>query len=248
MARDVSLLGAVGIGLGAIIGAGIYVVTGVAAGIAGPAFVVGLGLAGVVATANALSSAQLAARIPRSGGTYEYGYELLGPGWGFTAGWMFLSGKLTAAGTVAMGLAGYVSALVPSVDPRAVAVGAVLVFTLLNYFGIRRSNAANLAIVAATVAALVAFAAWGAPAFDTSNLTPFWPDEPRRVLEAAAILFFAFTGYARIATLGEEVRDPERTIPRAIAITIASAIVLYAAVALVAVGAVGAGALSDTAA
>ncbi|HEX6125671.1 MAG TPA: APC family permease [Pyrinomonadaceae bacterium] len=104
--RDLRLIDAVGIGLGAIIGAGIFVVTGVAAGVAGPAFLIGLLLAGLAATCNALSSAELAATYPESGGTYEYGYRLIHPIAGFTAGWMYLAGKLAAGGMVALGFPG----------------------------------------------------------------------------------------------------------------------------------------------
>jgi basic amino acid/polyamine antiporter, APA family len=244
--RDLGLPDAIGIGFGAIIGAGIFVVTGVAAGIAGPALLVGLAIAGVAATANALSSAQLAAAYPRAGATYEYGCRLLHPWAGFTAGWMFLASKTAAAGTVAIGLAGYVAALSPGVPPRAIAVGAILVFTALNYVGIRRSSRVNLLIVSGSLGALVLFVLVGAASFEVSRLAPFAPGGWRGTLEAAALLFFAYTGYARIATLAEEVRDPARVIPLAVVITIGGAIVLYAAVALVALGAVGAEALAGT--
>ncbi len=246
--RDLGLLDAVGIGFGAIVGAGIFVVTGVAAGIAGPAFLLGLVLAGIAATANALSSAQLAATYPQSGGTYEYGYRVLTPWAGFAAGWMFLASKISAAGTVALGLAGYLTGLVPGLPPRAVAVGAILLFTGLNYFGIRRSSRANLVIVAVSLGTLILFVVLGAGAFRPENLRPFAPQGWRGVLEAGAILFFAYTGYARIATLGEEVHEPRKTIPRAVVITIIGAILLYGAVAVVAVGAAGAGPLAATAA
>src|SRR5690606_30257184 len=138
--RELGLLDAVGVGFGAIVGAGIFVVTGVAAGIAGPAFLVGLVIAGIAATCNALSAAQLAAEYPRSGGTYEYGYQVLNPWAGFTAGWLFLASKIAAAGTVALGLAGYLDTVLPGLRPRVVAVVAVVVFTIVNYFGIRRSS------------------------------------------------------------------------------------------------------------
>jgi APA family basic amino acid/polyamine antiporter len=242
------LLDAVGIGFGAIVGAGIFVVSGVAAGIAGPAFLVGLLIAGAAATANALSSAQLAAAYPVSGGTYEYGYRVLSPAWGFTAGWAFLASKVAAAGTVALGLAGYLDALVPGLPARPLAVGAVVFFTALNWFGVRRSSRVNLLIVLVSVGSLLLFVALGASGVRTANLRPFAPAGWLGVMRAAAVLFFAYTGYARIATLGEEVRDPAVTIPRAIRITIWGAIFLYAAVALVAVGLVGADALADTSA
>jgi basic amino acid/polyamine antiporter, APA family len=248
--RDLGLLDAVGVGFGAIIGAGIFVVTGVAAGIAGPAFLVGLLLAGVAATCNALSSAQLAAEYPQSGGTYEYGYRVLAPWAGFAAGWMFLASKIAAAGTVALGLGGYLEALLPGVPSRWIAVAAIVVFTVLNFFGIRRSSRLNLVIVAVSLGALLTFVVAGAlsGAFRMANLRPFAPAGVGGVLESGAILFFAYSGYARIATLGEEVREPKRTIPRAIVITITGAILLYVAVALVAIGTAGAPAMSGTAA
>jgi basic amino acid/polyamine antiporter, APA family len=246
--RSLGVLDAVGIGFGAIVGAGIFVVTGVAAGIAGPAFLVGLLVAGIAATCNALSSAQLAAEYPQSGGTYEYGYRVLNPWAGFAAGWMFLASKISAAGAVAIGLAAYLDAVVPGVPPRVLAVSAIVAFTALNYFGVRRSSRANLAIVALSLGSLLLFVVAGAGAFRLENLRPFAPAGWRGTLEAAAILFFAYTGYARIATLAEEVRDPRRTIPRAIVLTIGGAVLLYAAVALVAVGAVGAEGMAATAA
>jgi basic amino acid/polyamine antiporter, APA family len=246
--RDLGLLDAVGVGLGAIVGAGIFVVSGVAAGLAGPAFLLGLLLAAVVATANALSSAQLAAVYPQAGATYEYGYRLISPAAGYAAGWMFLSSKLAAAGTVALGLAGYLEVVLPGVPARAIAVTTVVVFTLLNYFGIRRTSRVNLAIVALSVGSLLLFVLIGIPAFRVENLRPFAPLGWGGTLQSAAILFFAYTGYARIATLAEEVKEPERTIPRAISITIVGAVLLYLAVAAVAVGAIGATAMGDSAA
>lgn len=246
--RALGLVDAVGIGVGAIVGAGIFVVTGVAAGVAGPAFLLGLLLAGAAAAANALSSAQLAAAYPRSGGTYEYGYRVLSPALGFAAGWLFLASKITAAGTVALGLAGYLEALLPGLPPRAAAVGAVVVFTALNYYGVQRSSRANLVIVAVSVGALLLFVIAGIPSFRMTNLRPFAPAGWEGTLRAAALLFFAYTGYARIATLGEEVREPQRTIPRAIEITIGGVLVLYLGVALIAAGAVGTDALARTAA
>ncbi|HEU5210839.1 MAG TPA: APC family permease [Longimicrobiales bacterium] len=246
--RALGLLDAVGIGFGAIVGAGIFVVTGVAAGAAGPALIVALGIAGAAATANALSSAQLAAVYPYAGGSYEYGYRLLG-GWaGYIAGWMFLASKTAAAGTVAIGLGGYLGALVPDLPPRAAGVAAIVLFTVLNLFGVKRTSAANLAIVAASVGALLVFVLFAANDATGASFEPFAPTGIGGIMRAAALLFFAYTGYARIATLGEEVHHPERTIPRAVMITIVGAILLYAAVAAVAIGTAGAPALARTAA
>ena len=238
--RDLGLIDAVGVGLGAIIGAGIFVVTGVAAGVAGPAFIVALLIAGIAATCNALSSAELAASYPQSGGTYEYGYRLLHPLLGFSAGWMFLASKLAAGGTVALGFGSYFSKLVPFADPRTSAVIAVVILTAANLFGIKKAGRLNTIIVAATLLALTAFVVAGIPSFDRANLQPFAPHGFSGIAEAAALLFFAYTGYARIATLGEEVNEPRKTIPRAVVITIVVSVVLYIAVALIAVGTVGA--------
>ena len=242
--RDLGLFDAVGVGLGAIIGAGIFVVTGVAASVAGPAFIVGLLIAGVAATCNALSSAELAARYPQSGGTYEYGYRLLHPLLGFSAGWMFLASKLAAGGTVALGFGSYFSKLVPSVSAREAAVVAAMLLTFANLLGIKKAGRLNLFIVCVTLLALLAFVVVGIPSFDMTNLHPFAPNGIAGIAEAAALLFFAYTGYARIATLGEEVHEPRKTIPRAVTITIIVSVVLYLAVAIVAVGAVGSEALA----
>jgi APA family basic amino acid/polyamine antiporter len=245
--RDLRLVDAVAVGLGAIIGAGIFVVTGVAARVAGPAFVVGLLLASIAAACNALSSAQLAAAYPQAGGTYEYGYRVLNPHLGFAAGWLFLASKLAAGGTVALGFGAALSALWPGVPERAAAIGAAVALTAANYFGIKKAGRLNTLVVAVSVSVLVLFVAAGIPAFDPGRLRPFAPTGVGGVLEAAALLFFAYTGYARVATLGEEVHEPRQTIPRAIVIALGTSFVLYVGVSLVAVGAIGADAMGRSA-
>ena len=244
--RDLRLMDAVAVGLGAIIGAGIFVVTGVAARVAGPAFLVGLLLAGLVATFNALSSAQLAATYPQTGGTYEYGYRVLHPWLGFAAGWVFLASKLAAGGTVALGFAGYLSALFPAIPARPAAVAAVILLTLVNYFGIQKSGKLNTVVVSFSVLALTYFIIGGIPSFNPANLQPFAPTGWRGILESGALLFFAYTGYARLATLGEEVHEPKKTIPRAILLSLGIAALLYFGVALVAVASIGAEAMASS--
>jgi APA family basic amino acid/polyamine antiporter len=242
--RDLGLVGAVGIGLGAVMGAGIFVVTGVAAGVAGPAFLVGLAVAGVAAAFNGLSSAQLAANFPQSGGTYEYGRRMIHPLAGFAAGWMFLASKLAAAGTVAIGFGHYASAMFPGTAPIPMAVAAVVLLTLANLFGVKRAGALNLVIVLLTLAALGCFVAGGWTQMEPANFRPFAPHGWHGVAESCALLFFAYTGYARLATLGEEVREPAKNIPRAIVLTLILSFVVYLSVGMVAAGAVGAGALA----
>ncbi|MCC5822811.1 MAG: amino acid permease [Planctomycetes bacterium] len=240
-------------GLGSILGTGVFVSVGIAAGVAGPAVVLAIALAGVLAVCNALSSAQLAASHPVSGGTYEYGYRYLTPTLGFGAGWMFLCAKSASAATAALGFAGY-TLHAAGVDSRpartALALGAVVVLTGLVLAGVRRSNRANTVIVGATLVALAFFVVAGlrsAVLNAGDNLTPFFGGlddsvpATRRLLEATALMFVAYTGYGRIATLGEEVAEPRRTIPRAIVITLIVSMTLYIAVGLVGVAGAGVG-------
>lgn len=249
--RAVGLPGAVLMGLGSIVGTGVFVSLGLGAGIVGPAVVLAVLVAAFVATANGLSSAQLAASHPVSGGTYEYGYRYLNPTLGFVAGWVFLLAKSASAATAALGFAGYLLGLFGVQTPGlrvGVALAAVAVLTVVILGGMRRSNRANTAIVSVTLAALVFFvvaglpwAAQGIPA----NFAPFVAPAPGlgpayAFLQTTALMFVAYTGYGRIATLGEEVRNPQRTIPRAIIVTLAVSMLLYVAVATIAVAAVGA--------
>jgi basic amino acid/polyamine antiporter, APA family len=244
--RDLGLVDAVGIGLGAVMGAGIFVVTGVAAGVAGPAFLVGLAVAGLAAAFNGLSSAQLAANFPQSGGTYEYGCRMIHPAAGFAAGWMFLASKLAAAGTVALGFGHYAAAIIPWAGPVPVAVGAVLLLTAANLLGVKRAGMLNLVIVLFTLAALGCFVVCGWSSVAGGNFRPFVPHGWRGVAESCALMFFAYTGFARLATLGEEVREPAKNIPRAIALTLGLSFIVYLAAGFVAVGAVGADALATS--
>lgn len=246
LARVLTLKYAVAVGLGAIIGAGIFVVTGVAAGISGPAMIIGLIIAGIIASFNALSSAQLAAVYPHSGGTYEYGYQLLNPTLGFSAGWMFLISKLSAAGVVAIGFGNYFYQLLPVIPPLYYAVAAVLILTIANYMGIKKAGILNLTIVSVTIFSLLYLIVSGFPEIKKENFEPFTPFGISGIAEATALLFFAFTGYARIATLAEEVKEPEKTIPRAVIITIVTAIILYVLISVVAIGVIGAEAMAAT--
>lgn len=246
MRRELGLAGATMMGLGAIVGTGVFVSIGIAAGLAGPSVVLAIPLAALVATCNALSSAQLAANLPVSGGTYAYGYHYLRPWLGFAAGWMFLVAKTASAATAALGFAGYLLVLVGGSGQEmrmAIALAAIAGLTLVVLGGIRRSNRVNIAIVATTLAALGLFIAAGLPAAMEQgrvHLQFLWPHDIGTFLEATALMFVAYTGYGRIATLGEEVREPRRTIPAAIVLTLAISATLYIAVAVVGVGAVGA--------
>ena len=241
------------IGLGSILGTGVFVSLGVAAGVAGPSVTLAVAIAALVAICNGLSAAQLAANHPVSGGTYEYGYRYLNPWLGFTAGWLFLLAKSASAATAALGFAGYLLSslgwsgrdwLVP------IALAAVLVMTLVALGGIQRSNQVNVAIVGLTLLSLGTFAIAGLLPFSVaglSNFTPFFAAQNPlpSLLQATALMFVAYTGYGRIATMGEEVRSPRETIPRAIVLSLLATMVIYGTIAITGVGAVGAPELSN---
>jgi APA family basic amino acid/polyamine antiporter len=258
LARVIGLWGAVWMGLGSILGTGVFVSLAIATDVAGEGVVVAVALAALVATANGLSSAQLAAALPKSGGTYEYGHTFVHPAAGFTAGWMFLAAKSASAATAALGCAGYLIhtlALGHTLDLGygagarvGVALALVLVITVLVAGGVKRSNVINIVIVTLTLTALGAFVAFGWLSVDVEVLAQrigpaTWVgalDSPVALLHATALMFVAYTGYGRIATLGEEVRHPARTIPRAILVTLALSMLLYICVAMTAVAVVGA--------
>lgn len=250
--RELGVPGAVLMGLGSIVGTGVFVSLAIAAGIAGPAVILAVAIAAVVAICNGLSSAQLAVNHAVSGGTYEYGYRYLNPWWGFAAGWLFLLAKSASAATAALGFAGYLLNSLGVADQRwlvPIALAALLVLTLVVLSGIQRTNRANIVIVSVTLFSLGFFVLAGLKPLATlgsTNLLPFFPsDNPlQSVLHASALVFVAYTGYGRIATMGEEVRQPRQTIPKAIIITMLLTMLLYLAIAIVGVGAIGASELS----
>jgi APA family basic amino acid/polyamine antiporter len=240
LARRLGTGDAVVIGLGSMIGAGVFAAFGPAARAAGTGLLVGLVIAAVIAYCNAVASAQLAAAYPTSGGTYVYGRERLGHWWGFTAGWGFVVGKTASGAAMALTFAAY-AVPGPWWAQRAVAVAAVLGLAALNYRGVTRTAALTRVLVAASLAALavvvVGIAVGGNASAD--NLDWQVTGGGYGILQAAGLLFFAFAGYARIATMGEEVRDPRRTIPRAIPLALLITVGVYLVVAVAALMAAG---------
>ena len=222
--RDVGLGGAILMGLGSIVGTGVFVGVGLATAATGPAVVLAIGVAGMVAICNGLSSARLAARFPVSGGTYEYASRVLHPTLGFVAGWMFLCAKTASAATAALGFTAAVTLALgwdAFLSRILTGLGLIALPTLATLNGIRRSNGWNAIIVSLTLGVLVSFVLAGSPTLWRAGLTPWRPFvAPMELLspeigflKACALIFVAFTGYGRIATLTEEVRDPARTIP-----------------------------------
>ncbi|WP_405557748.1 APC family permease [Streptomyces sp. NBC_01171] len=228
--RRLGVPDAVMVGLGSMIGAGIFASLAPAAQAAGSGLLLGLALAAAVAYCNATSSARLAALYPVSGGTYVYGRERLGEFWGYLAGWGFVVGKTASCAAMALTVGTY---LWPG-QAHAVAVAAVVALTAVNYTGVQKSALLTRVIVAIVLAvlAVVVVASLASSAVDTARLDIGSDATADGVLQAAGLLFFAFAGYARIATLGEEVRDPARTIPRAIPIALAVTLIAYTTVAV----------------
>nr|WP_308190182.1 amino acid permease [Amycolatopsis sp. GM8] len=232
---------AVVIGLGSMIGAGVFVAFAPAARAAGSGLLIGLAIAALVAYCNATSSARLAAKYPSSGGTYVYGRERLGEFWGYLAGWGFVVGKIASCAAMALTVAAYVA---PEGWRPYVAAAVVLALTALNYRGVEKSAIVTRVIVAVTLAVLAA----AVVAIFVSGRDPgqtVFSFSFGGVLQSAGLLFFAFAGYARVATLGEEVRDPARTIPRAIPIALGLTLVVYVAVAFALLYKLGAAGLAS---
>lgn len=230
LARRLGLGDAVLIGLGSMIGAGVFAAFTPAAAAAGSGLLVGLGIAAVVAFCNATSSAQLAATFPVAGGSYQYGREQLGEWWGFLAGWGFVIGKTASAAAMALTFATYA---VPAAWQRPVAALALVVLALVNCRGITRTALLTRVVVAVVLSGLVilVLGVWLSGDLSAARLElGSGTGGLYGTLQAAGLLFFAFAGYARIATLGEEVRNPDRTIPRAIVIALAGTVVIYAVV------------------
>ncbi len=243
--RRLGLVDAVVVGLGAMLGAGIFAALAPAAGAAGPALLIGLVVAAVIAYCNAISSARLAIRYPVSGGAYIYGRRRLGDFWGYLAGWGFVVGKIASCAAIALTVGHYAW----PAAAQAVAVTAVIVVTVINYLGVQKSALVTRVIVGVVLTVLGAVAV---TVFTSDHgAAPAATETPASVpgvLQSAALLFFAFAGYARIATLGEEIREPTRVIPRAILIALTVAVLCYGVVAVAVLSVLGPQRLATSAA
>lgn len=248
LARRLGLADAVFIGLGSMIGAGVFAAFSPAAAAAGAGLLIGLGIAAVVAFCNATSSAQLAAAHPTSGGTYAYGRAELGPWWGFIAGWCFVIGKLASCAAMALTFAAYAA---PAGWERPVAVLAIAALVTVNCFGVTRTAQLTRLIVVVVLLSLAVVVATGVAA-GTAAAGRSWSGVGAGgvygILQSAGLLFFAFAGYARIATMGEEVKDPRRIIPRAIVLALSLTVGVYAVVAVTVLTVLGPEATADSAA
>ncbi|HEY3486265.1 MAG TPA: APC family permease, partial [Ilumatobacteraceae bacterium] len=241
--RRLGLGAAIVVGAGSMIGAGVFTAWSPAAEAAGTGLLIGLAIAGVVAFCNATSSAQLAARHPESGGTYVYARARLGPAWGHLAGWGFVVGKLASCAAMSLTVGAY---LWPEKE-RLVGVIAVVLIVAVNIGGLSRTVALTRLLLGVSLVALAAvvISGWSSDAADLGRITPI-DASVFDVLRSAGFLFFAFAGYARIATLGEEVTEPAVTIPRAITWALGGVLVIYAVVGVTALAVVPADLLAAT--
>ncbi|MEM3696902.1 MAG: APC family permease [Candidatus Bathyarchaeia archaeon] len=232
------LFDATAISVGAIIGAGIFVVTGIAAGYAGSALMVSMVIAAIIAMFTALSFAELTAWMPKEGSVYEYTHRLISPFAGFLTGWMWVVSNTFTGAAVSLGFAYYLTALFPSVEAKWVAAFLCMFFTVLNYFGVRQSAIVNNILVAAKLFILAFFCIFGAFHINPSNFASFNPFK-MGVFYGASYIFFAYGGFARVAVIAEEVKDAKRNVPRAMLLSLIISTIFYILVGAVAIGLVG---------
>jgi APA family basic amino acid/polyamine antiporter len=244
--REIGLFGATALGIGAIIGSGIFIVTGIVAGMAGPAMIISVLIAGIIALFSAMSVAELSAYLPEEGGTYAYAQKLISPFVGFIAGWIWVFSNIFVGAAVSLGFAHYFATLFPAIPVKGIAVIICLIFIIINSIGLKESTILNNLLVTFKVLILLFFIAFGLGFFSTTNLTPFAPSGISGILGGAALIFFAYTGFARVTIMAEEVHDPRVTIPRSIYLALAISTALYIFVSIIAVGLVGAPALSQS--
>jgi basic amino acid/polyamine antiporter, APA family len=245
--RDIGLREAVAIGVGGTVGGGIFVLVGVAAGLAGPAALLAFLLAFGAGLAIALPYAELACRLPLAGGGYAFAREVLGRHWGFLAGWGYGGAYVFVSGFVTLGFGGYLRAAtgLPAVAGAAALVAAC---TVLNLLGVKVSGRAQALVVLVAIGGLAAVVLWGLPAVRLERLQPFAPHGFHGIFQAALVAFLSLGGFDMVAAAGEEVRRPERNLPRAILLTLVGVVGLYLLVTLVALGSVPASGLGASAA
>jgi APA family basic amino acid/polyamine antiporter len=244
--REIGLFGATALGIGAIIGSGIFIVTGIVAGVAGPAMIFSVIIAGIIAVFSAMSVAELGAFLPEEGGTYAYAQKLISPFAGFIAGWIWVFSNIFVGAAVSLGFAHYFVTIFPAIPVKIIALVICFIFLFINYIGLKKSVLFNNVLVTLKVLILILFVAFGLGFFRPGNFTPFVPEGSIGILSGAALIFFAYTGFARVTIMAEEIKDPKITIPRSIYLALGISTVIYLLVSIVAVGLAGAPALAQS--
>ncbi len=234
--RTLSLFDATSIGIGAIIGAGIFVVLGVAVGYAGPAIIISMVVAGIVASFTAFSFAELGSAIPKEGGVYTFAYEVVSPFVGFVVGCLWLFGQMVAGTAISLGFASYFVTIFPWFPLKTTAISVALILTGLNLLGIKQSATINNVLVLTKIGILCLFIGAGAYQINAQYYSPLAPNGFPGILQGAAFIFFAYLGFGRIAALGEEVKNPTRTLPLSILLALGTSVIIYVLTGFVAVG------------
>jgi APA family basic amino acid/polyamine antiporter len=233
------LFDATAIAIGAIIGGGIFVVTGIVAGLAGPALVISIVLAAAISLFTALSFVELTKWLPVEGGVYEFAHKLISPFGGFLVGWMWIVSNLFAGAAVSLGFSHYFIALFPGVDFRVIAALLCLTFTMLNYIGMKQSAIFNNILVLTKILILLLFITAGIFHVKASNYIPFVTSQ-KGIFIGAFFIFFAYAGFARVAVIAEEVKDARRIVPQSIILALTISTIIYILVGIVAVGLINA--------
>ncbi|TCK92578.1 amino acid/polyamine/organocation transporter (APC superfamily) [Natranaerovirga hydrolytica] len=228
---------ATSLGIGAMVGAGIFVLSGVAAGKAGPAVLVAFVLAAALAMLLGLCYAELASRYPRAGGSYEYVRETMGPFIGTIIGWAYWGAWLAASSFVSQGFGNYLNALTGA-PPLLSAVLLLLALGILNILGIKFSGKVQVYIVLTVIIVLISFLVLGIKHIDYSLYQPFAPYGFSGILSAALVGFLSIVGWDAIVASGEEIKNPRKTLPLAIFISITTVLFLYLGLLFVSVGVV----------
>jgi APA family basic amino acid/polyamine antiporter len=240
-------LKALSISIGGIIGSGIFFILGIATKESGPSVILSLLLAGIIAMLTALSFASLSARIPKEGGEYQFVYKAFGPTIGFFGGLFWIFSTAIAAVTVSLALASYLTTALPFLSMRLVAASACVGFMLIDVIGIRLSSTVNSFLVITKISVLVLFIVVGCSFVKISNFTPFMTHGWGGVLSSAFLIFFAYAGFGKITAAAEEVKNPRKTLPKAILFGVLISSIIYLLVGYVAVGVAGATSLSSAA-
>jgi APA family basic amino acid/polyamine antiporter len=242
--RTLGVWSASAVSIGAIIGAGIFVLIGVASGYAGPAMIVAFLVAGLASLFTALSAGELASFITESGGSYIYTHHAFGRFWGYIVGWMQTADYIIGASAVAIGFAAYFAYFLGITSTAVILIGTASILAvavvLLNIRGIQEAAGANAMLVLLKIIALVIFVVVGGIYIfshgDSGNYSPFFPNGIGGMLNGAAIIFFAFVGFNTVTVIAEEVKNPEKNVPRALLISFFVSLALYLGVSIVSLG------------
>jgi APA family basic amino acid/polyamine antiporter len=243
--RTLGLFDTVSLSLGAIIGAGIFVITGAASQIAGPSLIISIIIAGILAALTAISVSQLVKAFPKEGGEYEYGYKTLSPFLGFLSGWIWSLNKIVTDSVIALGFATYASLFLPF-PIQTIAVAIIAIVTIVNYFGIRVTGTLIDLLVIIKISILLFFIFLGIFYIKPSNFIPFSPHGMTGILQASAIMFFAYVGFVRPIYVVEEIKKPKKNVPKGIFLGLIIAAIIYFLVTFVAIGLVGSNVLGST--